>query len=106
MMLFVTACSPKSERISTGTPQFSVAADDITSTSIESTVVQIEFSNAKAEAFRKFTKDHLDQKIQVIVGTKVVAEPVIRSEIPGGKIAVSFSSSEEAQAFADKLSQK
>jgi len=31
---------------------------------------------------------------------------VIRSEIPGGKIDVSFSSAEEAQAFAASLTQK
>jgi preprotein translocase subunit SecD len=106
IMLFVAACSPKSERTSTGTPQFSVAASDVASASAESAVVHIEFSKAKAEAFRKFTKENLDQKIQVVVGTKVVAEPVIRSEIPGGKIDVSFSSAEEAQKFAASLSQK
>ena len=106
IMLFVTACSPKSERAGTGTPRFSVVASDITSASAESAVVHIEFSKARAEAFRKFTKEHLDQKIQVVVGTKVVAEPAVRSEIPGGKIDVSFSSPEDAQAFAASLSEK
>jgi len=106
LVLFVTACSPKAERTGTGSPQFSVVAGDITSASAESAVVHIEFSRAKAEAFRKFTKEHLNEKIQVIVGTKVVIEPVVRSEIAGGKIDVSFSSAEDAQEFAAKLSQK
>jgi preprotein translocase subunit SecD len=108
-ILLVTACSPKSERASTDstvTPQFSVAAGDVASASADSSVVHIEFSKAKAEAFRNFTKEHVDQKVQVVVGTKVVAEPVIRSEIPGGKIDVSFSSAEEARAFSASLSHK
>jgi preprotein translocase subunit SecD len=106
IMLFVTACSPKSERAESGTPQFPIAVDDIMSASAESAVVHIEFSKAKAEAFRQFTKEHLGQKIQVVVGTNVVAEPMVRSEISGGKIVVSCSSSENAQALAAKLSQK
>jgi preprotein translocase subunit SecD len=109
IILLVTACSPKSERASTTstvTPQFPVAAGDVLSATADSTVVHIEFSKAKAEAFRTFTKEHVDQKIQVVVATKVVAEPVIRSEIPGGKIDVSFSSAEKAQAFAASLSHK
>lgn len=104
IILFMTACSPQAE--STSTPQFSVAAGDITSASAEATVVHIEFTKPKAEAFRKFTKEHVNQKIQVVVGTKVVAEPVIRTEIPSGKIDVSFSSAEEAQKFAASWSQK
>jgi preprotein translocase subunit SecD len=108
-ILLITACSPKSERASTDstvTPQFPIAAGDVTSATADSTVVHIEFSKAKAEAFRTFTKAHVDQKIQVVVATKVVAEPVIRSEIPGGKIDLSFPSAEEAQAFATSLSHK
>jgi preprotein translocase subunit SecD len=104
IILLVTACSPKSDN--TGTPQFSVVPADITSASAETTVVHIEFAKPKAEAFSKFTKEHVNQKIQVVVGSKVVAEPVVRSEIPGGKIDVSFSSAEEAQKFAASLSHK
>jgi preprotein translocase subunit SecD len=100
----LTACSPKSE--STGTPQFTLAAADIASASSDASVVHVEFSKAKTEAFRQFTKEHLNQKIQVVVGSKVVAEPVIRTEIPLGKIDVSFSSAEEAQKFAASVSQK
>ncbi len=106
VLLSVTACSPKSEHNSTSIPQFSVVASDVTSASTESEVVHLEFSKDKAQAFRRFTKEHLNQKIQVIVGKKVVAEPVVRSEIPGGKIDVSFSSAEDARAFAAKLVKK
>jgi hypothetical protein len=100
IILIVTACSPKAERTSTGTPQFSVVAGDITSASAESEVVHIEFSKAKAEALRKFTKEHLNQKIQVVVGTNVVAEPVVRSEIPGGQ-----TESEMSGAWSNVLQQ-
>ena len=122
IVLLVAACSQKHESTattSTGMPQFSVAARDITAASTEvvtgrvlssptqeTAVVHIEFSKAKAEAFRKFTRDHLDKQVQVVVGTKVVAEPVIRSEIPGGKIEVHFSSPDEAQEFVASLIQE
>jgi len=98
----LTACSPES----TSTPQFSVAAGDITSVSAEETAVQVELSKTKAEALRKFTKEHLDQKIQIVVGTNVVAEPIVRSEISSGQLAATFSSAEEAQKFAASLTPK
>ena len=118
--LLASACSQKPETTTpTGTPRFSVAAGDIATSSVEvvtgrvlasptqeTAVVHIEFSKARAEAFRKFTKEHLDEKVQIMVGTNVVSEPVIRTEIPGGKIEVHFSSPEEARAFAASLSQK
>ena len=118
--LLVSACSQKPEpTATTGTPQFSVSAGDIITSSVEvvagrvlssptqeTAVVHIEFSKAQAEAFRKFTRDHLDKQVQIVVGSKVVSEPVIRAEIPGGQIEVHFSSPEEAQAFAASLSQK
>jgi preprotein translocase subunit SecD len=118
--LLASACSQKPEPTATsGTPQFSVSAGDIITSSVEvvagrvlasptqeTAVVHIEFSKARAEAFRKFTNEHVDQKVQIVVGTNVVSEPVIRTEIPGGKIEVHFSSPEEARAFAASLSQK
>lgn len=120
LVLFVSACSHKTESTtSTGTPQFSIAVGDVASTSVEvvtdrvpssptqqMAVVHLEFSGAKAAEFRKFTKEHLNQKVQIMVGTKVVSEPVIRAEIPSPKIELAFPSPDEAQAVADSLSKK
>jgi preprotein translocase subunit SecD len=118
--LLASACSQRTEpTATTGTPRFSVSSGDIITSSVEvvagrvlasptqeTAVVHIEFSKARAEAFRRFTNEHLDQKVQIVVGRNVVSEPVIRTEIPGGKIEVHFSSPEEARAFAASLSQK
>jgi len=69
-------------------------------------VVYIELSGAKAAEFRQFTKDHIKQKVQILVGTKVVEEPIIQTEIPSPKIELIFSSPDEARAIADTLSKK
>jgi preprotein translocase subunit SecD len=106
MLLSVAACILKAERTDTDTPQFHVIAGDIISISVESAVVHIEFSASKAEAFRKFTRENVGRNIQVVAGTKVIAEPLVRSEIPNGKIDASFLSAEDAQVFATRLSQK
>ena len=120
LALTVSACSHKTESTpNAGSTQFSIAAGDVVSTSVEvvtgrvpssptqeMAVVHLEFSGAKAAAFRQFTKDHINQKVQIMVGTNVVEEPVIRAEIPSRKIELSFSSPEEARAIADSLSKK
>jgi preprotein translocase subunit SecD len=120
LVLFASACSHKTESsVTAGSTQFSMTAGDVLSTSVETvigrvpssptekrTVVHLEFSGAKAAEFRKFTKEHLNQKVQIMVGEKVVWEPVIRAEIPSPKIELLFSSPDEARAVADSLSKK
>jgi preprotein translocase subunit SecD len=124
LVLFTSACSHKTETTpttSTGdtTPQFAIAAGDVTNTSVEvvtgrvpssptqeMAVVHLELLGAKAAEFRQFTKDHINQKVQIMVGTKVVEEPVIRAEIPSPKIELMFSSPDEARVIADSLSKK
>jgi preprotein translocase subunit SecD len=120
LALVASACSPKTEStVTAGSTQFSIAAGDVVNTSVEvvtgrvpssptqeTAVVHVEFSGAKAAEFRKFTKEHLNQKIQIMVGEKIVAEPVIRAEIPSPKIELTFSSPDEAHAIADSLSKK
>ncbi|HSY09632.1 MAG TPA: hypothetical protein VK840_01825 [Candidatus Dormibacteraeota bacterium] len=126
LVLFVPACSHKTESsvttessIATNSPQFSMVAGDVVSTSVEvvtgrvpssptqeMSVVYIELSGAKAAEFRQFTKDHIKQKVQILVGTKVVEEPIIQTEIPSPKIELIFSSPDEARAIADTLSKK
>jgi len=121
LVLFVSACSHKTESTvtSTGTPQFSIAASDVVSTSVETTtgnvpasptqamtMVHVELSGAKAAEFRKFTKDHVSQKVQILVETKVVQEPMIAAEIVSPKLDLIYSSKDEVQSVADLLSKK
>ena len=126
LVLFVSACSHKTESIittgngvATNTPQFSVVAGDVVSSSVETVtghtsasptqvqyMVHIELSDAKGAEFRKFTKDHVGQQVQILVGTKVVQEPMIAAEIVRPKIDLLYSTSAEAQSIADLLSKK
>jgi len=69
-------------------------------------MVHIELSAAKGAEFRQFTKDHVSQKVQILVGAKVVQEPVIVSEIVSPKIDLLYSTPTEAQSIADLLSKK
>jgi len=120
LVLFVSACSHKTESsVVTGTPQFQIAAGDVTSASVQpvngnadlaaahmTAVVDVVFSSSKAAEFQKFTQEHLNQKVQILVGTNIVVEPMVRSAIPSGEIELSFSTPEAAQAIADILTKK
>jgi hypothetical protein len=81
-------------------PQFRIGAGDVAKMSKKLIVgdpsipgqseyrVQLGLSSARAADFQKFTKLHLNQKVQIVLGTNVVAEPIIRAEITDGKIVL------------------
>ena len=124
LVLFTSACSHKIESTpttSTGgsTPQFSIAASDVSSASIQiatnspnlvaahkTAQADVHLSTKAAADFQKFTQEHLNQKVQILVGSKVVSEPVIRATISSGEVVMGFSTPEEAQAVVDVLSKK
>jgi preprotein translocase subunit SecD len=124
LVLFVSACSHKTESTPTtstdgSTPQFSIAASDVSSASVQiatnspnlvaaqkTALVDVHLSTNAAADFQKFTQAHLNQKVQILVGTNVVSEPVIRAAISSGELPLSFSTPEEAQAVVDSLSKK
>jgi preprotein translocase subunit SecD len=120
IVLFASACSQKSQNaVSTGTSEFPISAGDVVTTSVEvvtgrvpssptqqTALVHLQFSPAKAAEFRKFTREHLNQQVQITIGTNVVAEPVIRAELSSPKIELGFPTAEKAQAVADSLSKK
>ena len=113
LVLFVSACSHKTEStVITGSTEFSIAAGDVTAapvmrpTGSTEALVDVHFSSTKSAEFSQFTASHLNQKVQILVGTKVVAEPVIRAAITGGQIQLHFATPEEAQAVADSLTKK
>jgi preprotein translocase subunit SecD len=98
-------------------PKFTIAAGDLASPAVLVTnsapsganatiVIPLHFTAAKTEAFRTFTREHVDQQAQLVVGSKVVAEPFIRTEISDGHAEMAFSSLEEAQAVRALLSKK
>src|ERR1035438_6537100 len=106
VVLLVSGCSHKTENTVTTTasvPQFPIVPGDVVNTSVDDVtgrvpwhprqrmaVVNLEFSAAEAAKFRQFTKDHLHQKVQIMVGTNVVGEPVIEAEIPGPQMELAF----------------
>ena len=124
--LFAAACSRKSEStvstskprsIDASKPQFTIAAADLAvpskigtnsapSGTNASIVIHLQFSTEKAEEFRQFTREHLNQKMQLLVGSKVVAEPFIVAEVSGGQADLTFSSLDDAKAVADSLNKR
>jgi preprotein translocase subunit SecD len=124
LVLFVSACSNKSETTPTtdtggSPPQFSITASDVSGASVQianntpnlvaahkTALADVHLSPKTAANFQKFTKEHLNQKVQILVGTNVVAEPVIRAELSDGRIPLTFSTPEEAQAVVDYLTKK
>ena len=49
---------------------------------------------------------YIGQQVQILVGTKVVQEPMIAAEIVSPKIDLLYSTPAEAQSIADLLSKK
>jgi preprotein translocase subunit SecD len=120
LALFTSACSHKTETTPTASlPQFVFAASDVMTASVQSAtnrpdliaahrtaVVDIQFSSKSAADFKKFTQEHLNQQVQILVGSNVLAETWIRSVHPDGLFQTAFSTLEEAQAVADTLTKK
>ena len=123
--LLASSCShktesavPASELVSKddNKPQFTIAAADLAMpaeigtngvrTGRETIVIHLQFSADKADEFRKFTREHVNQQIQLLVGSKVVAQPHIIAEISGGKADIAFSSFDQAQVVADSLNKR
>jgi preprotein translocase subunit SecD len=115
--LLTSACSHKTE--SSGPPskpQFIIAAADLAGpaeistngigTGHDTIVIHLQFSAKRADEFRQFTREHLNQDTQLVVGTRVVAEPHVAAEISGGQADLSFSTFDQAKVVADALSQK
>lgn len=56
--------------------------------------VQLGLSSARATDFQKFTQLHVNQKVQIVLGTNVVAEPMFRSKVTNGVILLHCPASE------------
>jgi hypothetical protein len=129
LVLFASACSHKTEsNVVTDTPQFVVTAVDVSTASVQpvagnanmgashksnllaahkTAVVDVVFTSSKTAEFQRFTQEHLNQKVQILVGSQVL--PVISTAstaIASSKFQLAFSTPDEAQAFADSLTKK
>jgi preprotein translocase subunit SecD len=98
-------------------PLFMVVAGDLSAPAVLGTnasptgahatiVVRVAFNARASERFQEFTRYHTNQQIQFMVGSNVVAEPLIRTEIPHGKVEIDFSSLNEAKHVRDTLNGK
>lgn len=110
------ALTLRAENRPSGKAQFFVTPNDVLSASVQTlTVVRtgrklaeldVQFSNEKAAEYQQFTQRHLNQRIQVMVGTNIIVEPWIFSAETSGKLEVSLSDFERAQRLADLLARK
>jgi preprotein translocase subunit SecD len=69
-------------------------------------VISIKLNGNKSTEFHDFTANHLNQKVQVIVGTNIVVEPVIRAILSGQDIVISRPSLNDANALMKLLKQR
>lgn len=53
-----------------------------------SSELHIEFTEAGAEKFYKYTKDHIGDAVAIIFGDRLLSAPIIQQEIAGGKVVV------------------
>jgi preprotein translocase subunit SecD len=122
LVLIASACSRtarlgRSFALDPNKPQFLIAPADLASPAVIATnsspsganatiVIRVEFNADKGDEFRKFTREHLNQQTQLVVGAKVVAEPVIVAEISDGRTDMAFTAFDEAWAVRTLLSKK
>jgi beta-lactamase regulating signal transducer with metallopeptidase domain len=66
--------------------------------------IEITFTSAGRKQFAEVTREHLHQRLAIIVEGKLLEAPVIQSEISGGKCQITGSFSEaEAKALAAEI---
>ena len=119
LVFLASACSRTAQRgrsynLDPSKPQFTIAAADLAAPPVLGTnsapsgahatiVLRVQFTAARADAFHKFTRDHKNQQTQLVVSSKVVAEPFVVTEIPDGRVELAFSSLDEAREVRDWL---
>ena len=120
--VFTSACSRTAEHgrsyaLNPGRPQFKIAPADLARPAVLRTntppsggyaaiTVQLQLTAVRTEALRKFTQEHLRQQTQWVVGSRVLAEPFIVTEVSDGRADLAFSSYDEARAARDVLNRR
>ena len=117
-LAFAVGCSKHVASDDTNTsPQFHIDATDVSTTTIsvvtgqitanptqEVALLHVKLSESKTGEFQKFTREHVDHKIQIVVLGKVTIEPVVLREIASGQLDLPYSTSNEASKVAQSLS--
>ena len=68
--------------------------------------IGITFTEEGAKRFAEVTRDHLGQRLAIVIDGKVYSAPKIMTEVPGGKAVVSGTFTEqEATELAARLSE-
>lgn len=111
--LFLSACSKTGDDSAqqsafSVTPQDFIGFADIRTNNGASNayVIHLNFTKAKAEEFRAYTRAHLNQSAQFVIGSRIVKGPLIGSEISDGQVDLTFLSLSEANAVADSLAKR
>jgi len=116
LVFVLSACSHKTENNPARTPQFHITSSDVTSVSVQPMTIvktgrkladlEVVLSREKAAEYHQFTQEHLNQRVQVLVGTNLIVDPWVYSADSSGRLETSFSRFEEAQTLADLLTKK
>ena len=121
VILLMPACSPKgpanppdNAQVSKGPARFIIIPNDVAGIAEVTTrrlpgtnaeyVIHLQFTDAKAVLFRDFTRTHVNQQVQLLVGGHVVASPVIAAEITSGQADLTFPSAADVQKVLAWLS--
>jgi preprotein translocase subunit SecD len=117
--LAIGCSKPTAKSLGGTAPQFHIASGDVSSASVsvvtgqilanptqEVALLHVRLTDSKAKEFQKFTREHIKQKIQVVIFGKVATEPVILQEITSGQLDLPYSSSNEASNVAQSLGKR
>jgi preprotein translocase subunit SecD len=58
--------------------------------------VSLALTEPATDRFRAFTEEHIDEKLAIVVGGQIVAEPIIRERIEGGSLFIEVSDYDQA----------
>jgi preprotein translocase subunit SecD len=117
--LAIGCSKPTDKSAGVTAPQFQIATRDVSSASVsvvtgqilanptqEVALLHVRLTERKAKEFQKFTREHIKQKIQIVIFGKVATEPVILQEITSGQLDLPYSSSNEASTVAQSLGKR
>jgi preprotein translocase subunit SecD len=66
--------------------------------------IDVEFNEEGKELFAAFTKENINRRLAIVLNGQVFSAPVIRSEIPGGRVQITGSfTQDEARLLAAKI---
>ena len=76
------------------------------SQSLAQPIIEIAFTDEGRRRFAVITRDNIDRRLAIIIGGKIYAAPVIRTEIPGGQAELSGDfTSAEAENLSNSINE-